>query len=61
MSALSSLSIGDLFKDQREGQKSAKFPRDLLKVLENKLQLIAMGKDPACVMTHVTISDGELM
>ena len=54
MSSLSSsiYSIGDLFKDLREGSKSAKFPRDLLKVLENKLQLIAMGKDPACVMAR---------
>ncbi|KAH9837722.1 uncharacterized protein C8Q71DRAFT_754139 [Rhodofomes roseus] len=40
-------SIGDLFKDLRDGQKSVKFPKDLLKVLEQKLQNIAMGKDPA--------------
>ena len=44
--------IGILFKDPREGPKSVKFPKDLVKVLEHKLQLIAMGKDPACVMTH---------
>ena len=45
--ALSSsiFSIGDLFRD---GQKSVKFPEKLLKVLEQKLQNIAMGKDPAC-------------
>lgn len=51
ISSLSSsiYSIGDLFKDLREGPKSAKFPKDLVKVLENKLQLIAMGRDPACV------------
>lgn len=53
MSSLSSsiYSIGDLFKDLREGPKSAKFPRDLIKVLENRLQLIAMGKDPVYVVT----------
>ena len=52
ISSLSSsiYSIGDLFKDLREGPKSAKFPKDLVKVLEYKLQLIAMGKDPACVV-----------
>lgn len=43
-------SIGDLFKDMRDGQKSVRFPKDLMKVLENKLQNIAMGKDPAYVM-----------
>jgi hypothetical protein len=42
-------SIGDLFKDLREGSRSVKFPKDLLKVLELKLQDIAMGKDPAYV------------
>ncbi|KDQ55910.1 hypothetical protein JAAARDRAFT_208172 [Jaapia argillacea MUCL 33604] len=47
--ALSSsiLSLGDLFKDVREGPKSVKFPEKLLKVLEQKLQDIAMGKDAA--------------
>ena len=43
------VSIGDLFKDYRDGTKAVRFPRDLLKVLEQKLQDIAMGKDPACV------------
>jgi hypothetical protein len=54
ISSLSSsiYSIGDLFKDLREGPKSAKFPKDLVKVLEYKLQLIAMGKDPACVVVR---------
>jgi len=58
ISSLSSsiYSIGDLFKDLREGPKSAKFPKDLVKVLEHKLQLIAMGKDPACVMTYSSLS-----
>jgi hypothetical protein len=43
-------SIGDLFKDVgREGPKSVKFPEKLLKVLEQKMQNIAMGKDAACV------------
>ena len=47
-SAISSsmFSIGDLFRD---GQKGVRFPKDLMKVLEQKLQDIAMGKDPACV------------
>lgn len=40
-------SIGDLFKDVRDGPKSVKFPEKLLKVLEQKLQNIAMGKDAA--------------
>ncbi|KAJ7075669.1 hypothetical protein B0H15DRAFT_1026978 [Mycena belliarum] len=47
LSALSNFSIGDLFKDVRDGPKSVKFPDKLLKVLEQKLQNIAMGKDPA--------------
>ncbi|KAF8578886.1 hypothetical protein K439DRAFT_1360906 [Ramaria rubella] len=41
-------SIGDLFKDVgRDGPKSVKFPEKLVKVLEAKMQNIAMGKDPA--------------
>lgn len=51
LSALSNFSIGDMFKDIREGPKSVKFPEKLLKVLEQKLQDIAMGKDSACVIT----------
>ncbi|KAJ6518733.1 hypothetical protein C8R45DRAFT_949096 [Mycena sanguinolenta] len=47
LSALSNFSIGDLFKDTRDGPKSVKFPEKLLKVLEQKLQNVAMGKDPA--------------
>lgn len=44
------VSFGDLFKDiNRDGPKSVKFPEKLLKVLEQKLQNIAMGKDPAYV------------
>jgi hypothetical protein len=47
-------SIGDLVKDtiSRDGSKGVKFPEKLLKVLEQKLQDIAMGKDPRCVI-HV--------
>ncbi|KZT23013.1 hypothetical protein NEOLEDRAFT_1243488 [Neolentinus lepideus HHB14362 ss-1] len=47
--ALSSsiFSIGDLFKDPRDGPRSVKFPEKLLKVLEQRLQDIAMGKDAA--------------
>lgn len=40
-------SIGDVFRDvtARDGSKSVKFPEKLLKVLENRLENIAMGKD----------------
>lgn len=41
------VSIGDVFKDYRDGTKAVRFPKDLLKVLEQKLQDIAMGKDSA--------------
>ncbi|KAH9976806.1 hypothetical protein BGW80DRAFT_1290703 [Lactifluus volemus] len=42
-------SIGDVFRDvtARDGSKSVKFPEKLLKVLEQRLENIAMGKDPA--------------
>lgn len=43
------VSIGDIFKEIRDGSKSVKFPEKLLKVLEQKLQNIAMGKEAACV------------
>ena len=45
-------SIGDVFRDvtARDGSKSVKFPEKLLKVLENRLENIAMGKDSACVL-----------
>ena len=49
LSALSNFSIGDVFRDVRDGSKSVKFPEKLLKVLEQKLQNIAMGKEAACV------------
>ncbi|KAF9481580.1 cytoplasm protein [Pholiota conissans] len=47
LSALSNFSIGDMFRDVRDGSKSVKFPEKLLKVLEQKLQNIAMGKEAA--------------
>ena len=50
------ISIGDIFKEIRDGSKSVKFPEKLLKVLEQKLQNIAMGKEAACV-THVAVDD----
>lgn len=50
LSALSNFSMGDLFKDVRDGPKSVRFPEKLLKVLEQKLQNIAMGKDAACAI-----------
>ncbi|KAI0063318.1 hypothetical protein BV25DRAFT_1907095 [Artomyces pyxidatus] len=40
-------SLGDLFKDTRDGTKSVKFPEKLLKVLEQRLENVAMGKDAA--------------
>ncbi|KAK0237000.1 hypothetical protein EDD85DRAFT_1007564 [Armillaria nabsnona] len=45
LSALSNFSIGDIFKDIRDGPKSVKFPEKLLKVLEQKPQGIEMRKD----------------
>jgi hypothetical protein len=44
-------SIGDVFRDvtARDGSKSVKFPEKLIKVLENRLENIAMGKDSVCV------------
>ncbi|TFK36491.1 cytoplasm protein [Crucibulum laeve] len=47
LSALANFSIADMFRDVRDGSKSVKFPEKLLKVLEQKLQDIAMGKDAA--------------
>ncbi|KAG2005892.1 hypothetical protein CC2G_002258 [Coprinopsis cinerea AmutBmut pab1-1] len=44
LSALSTFSLGELFRD---GSKGVKFPEKLLKVLEQRLQDIAMGRDPA--------------
>ncbi|KAL4253754.1 Glucose-responsive signaling protein [Abortiporus biennis] len=40
-------SVGDMFRDIRDGTKAVRFPKDLLKVLEQKLQNIAMGRDPS--------------
>ena len=53
LSALSNFSLGDMFRDVRDGSKSTKFPEKLLKVLEQKLQDIAMGKDPMCVTHYI--------
>lgn len=50
LSALSNFSIGDMFRDIKDGSKSTKFPEKMLKVLEQKLQDIAMGKANACVI-----------
>ncbi|PPR02282.1 hypothetical protein CVT24_011620 [Panaeolus cyanescens] len=47
LSALSNFSIGDMFRDIKDGSKSVKFPEKMLKVLEQKLQDIALGKIPA--------------
>ncbi|KZV80623.1 hypothetical protein EXIGLDRAFT_742800 [Exidia glandulosa HHB12029] len=47
-------SIRDLFKDAgRDGPKSVKFPEKMLKVLDTKLQNIAMGKDPTYHDQHI--------
>jgi hypothetical protein len=51
------VSIGDIFRDIRDGPKSVKFPEKLLKVLEQKLQDIAMGKDAACVTSLWPLAD----
>lgn len=53
LSALSNFSLGDMFDGIREGPKSVKFPEKLLKVLEQKLQDIAMGRDAGCVIAYV--------
>ena len=50
-------SIGDLFRD---GQKGVRFPKDLIKVLEQKLQDIAMGKDAAYVFLSFAIAASEM-
>jgi hypothetical protein len=44
-------SIGDVFRDvtARDGSKNVKFPEKLVKVLEQRLEYIAMGKDAAYV------------
>lgn len=47
LSALSNFSLSDMFDGIRDGSKNVKFPEKLLKVLEQKLQNIAMGKDQA--------------
>lgn len=47
-------SVGDLFRDLRDGTKTVRYPKDLIKVLEQKLQDIAMGKDPAYAPTALT-------
>ena len=49
-------SIGDLFKDVgQEGPKSIKFLEKMLKVLEMKMQNIAMGKDAVYVFSLLFI------
>lgn len=39
-----------MFDSIRDGSKSVKFPEKLVKVLEQKLQAIAMGKEPGYVL-----------
>lgn len=53
------VSIGDVFKDYRDGTKAVRFPKDLVKVLEQKLQDIAMGKDPAYVYPLCKLFDND--
>lgn len=46
LAAFSNFNIGDMFRDvMRDGSKSVKFPDKMIKVLEQKLQDIAMGRD----------------
>jgi hypothetical protein len=55
LSALSNFSIGDVFRDVAGGgSKSTKFPEKLLKVLEQKLQDVALGKDPMSVFLSIS-------
>ena len=49
-SRMSSLSMSIHSIGHREGSKGAKFPKELIKTLDTRLQLIAMGKDPSCVI-----------
>lgn len=45
--------ITDIVKDMtRDGSKSVKFPERLLKVLDTKMQNIAMGKEPGSASHH---------
>jgi hypothetical protein len=57
LSALSNFSIGDVFRDVAGGggSKSTKFPEKLLKVVEQKLQDIAMGKDAMYAILLISI------
>ena len=48
-------SLGDMFRD---GQKGVRFPKDLIKVLEQKLQDIAMGRDSAYVTSLLLFAGG---
>jgi hypothetical protein len=48
-SSMAIFNVGDLFRDIRDGPKSVKFPEKLLKVLEQRLENIAMGRDSSCV------------
>lgn len=50
-SSINLLSLGDLFKDNKDGPKNVKFPEKLLKVLEQRLENIAMGKDAVYVQS----------
>ncbi|TFK71546.1 hypothetical protein BDN72DRAFT_957978 [Pluteus cervinus] len=59
LSAIANFSIGDMFKDIRDGHKNVKFPEKLVKVLEQKLQAITMGKDPQYTDHHVRRTMGK--
>ncbi|KAJ7250491.1 hypothetical protein B0H12DRAFT_1120580 [Mycena haematopus] len=59
LSALSNFSIGDLFKDTRDGPKSVKFPEKLLKVLEQKLQKRSHGQGPRLVRRTMAVFYGQ--
>ncbi|KAF9528741.1 hypothetical protein CPB83DRAFT_853670 [Crepidotus variabilis] len=46
LAAFTNFNIGDMFRDVgRDGSKSVKFPDKMIKVLEQRLQDIAMGRD----------------
>lgn len=63
LSVLSNFSIGDIFRDvSGGGSKSTKFPEKLVKVLEQKLQDVALGKDAMSEVFHVIFcSDVRLL
>lgn len=40
------INFADLIPSRGDGGREVKFPRDFLKAIEEKMQIIAMGRDP---------------